>query len=96
MIIIIQICKFDSSTCWRDETKAARRRLEVRIGIHSPMRGEPHLVQPHDWGNIWVYGLSILLTGYLTHEEFCRRASLLPVGSRVFHTKNLSVPITEL
>lgn len=79
----------------------ARRRPEVRIGIHSPMRGEPHLVQPHEWGNIWVYGLSILLTGYLTHEEFRRRASLLPVGSRVFQyartrTKNLSVPITEL
>lgn len=78
----------------------ARRRPEVRIGIHSPVRSEPYLVQPHEWGNIWVYGMDILLTGYLTHEEFRRKAHVLPVGSRVFQydqtrTKNLAVPISE-
>jgi len=79
----------------------ARRRPEVRIGIHSPARGEAYLVQPHGWGNIWVYGMDILLAGYLTHEEFRRKAHVLPAGSRVFQydqtrTKNLAVPVTEL
>jgi len=79
----------------------ARSRPEVRIGLHSPLRGEPYLVQPHEWGNIWVYGMDILLAGYLTHEEFRRKAHVLPVGSRVFqydltHTKNLAVPVSEL
>jgi len=40
-------------------------------------------------------------TGYLTHEEFRRKAHVLPVGSRVFQydqtrAKNLAVPVTEL
>jgi hypothetical protein len=79
----------------------ALSRPEVRIGIHSPVRGEPYLVQPHGWGNIWVYGMDILLAGYLTHEEFRRKAHVLPVGSRVFQydqtrAKNLSVPLMEL
>ena len=54
-----------------------------------------------DWGNIWVYGLDILLTGYLTREEFSRNARLIPPGSRVFQydrtrTKNLAVTVSEL
>jgi len=79
----------------------ARSRPEARIGIHSPVRGEAYLVHPHGWGNIWVYGMDILLAGYLTHEEFRRKAHVLPVGSRVFQydqtrSKNLVVPISEL
>ncbi len=79
----------------------ARRLPEARLGIHSPRRGEALIVQPHEWGNIWVYGLGILLTGYLTREEFRRRAEVLPVGSRTFQydqtrVKNLAVPISEL
>jgi hypothetical protein len=79
----------------------AKQLPEARIGLHSPRRGEPYLVQPHQWGNIWVYGMDILLTGYLTHEEFRRKASVLPAGSRTFQydrtrMKNLAVPITDL
>jgi hypothetical protein len=79
----------------------AKQLPEARIGLHSPRRGEPYLVQPHQWGNIWVYGMDILLAGYLTHEEFRRKASVLPAGSRTFQydrtrTKNLAVPITDL
>jgi hypothetical protein len=79
----------------------ARRRPEVRIGIHSPVRGEAYLVQPHGWGNIWVYGMNILLAGYLTHEEFRRKAHVLPAGSPTFQydctrVKNLAAPLTEL
>jgi len=73
----------------------------ARIGIHSPVRRETHLIDAVDWGNIWVYGLDLWLAGYITHEEFSRRASFLPIGSRVFpynytQVKNLAVPVSEL
>jgi len=73
----------------------------ARIGIHSPGRGEIYLIQPHEWGNIWIYGLEIWLTGYIAHEEFRRKASTIFAGSRVFQysktqTKNLSVQVADL
>jgi hypothetical protein len=73
----------------------------ARIGIHSPVRRETHLIDEVEWGNIWVYGLDILLAGYITREEFSRRASFLPTGSRVFQynstqVKNLAVPVSDL
>ena len=74
---------------------------EARIGIHCPALQETHLIGALDWGNIWVYGLDILLAGYLTREEFSRNASAVPPGSRVFQydrtrTKNLAVMVSEL
>lgn len=73
----------------------------ARIGVHSPAKGEIYLIQPHEWGNIWIYGMEIWLTGYLSHEEFRRKASTIFAGSRVFQysktqTKNLSVPVADL
>jgi hypothetical protein len=73
----------------------------ARIGIHSPVRGDPHLIGPDDWGNIWVYGMEVILAGYLTREEFRRRAEHIPEGTRVFQytqtrTKNLAVPVANL
>lgn len=72
-----------------------------RIGIHSPGRGQTHLVSTNDWGNIWIAGRDIYLVGWITRAEFRRRARLLPEGSRVFQlsrtrTKNLAVPMTGL
>jgi len=73
----------------------------ARIGIHSTSRKETHIIGEMDWGNIWVYGMDVLLTGWLTREEFNRRAEPMPEGTRVFQyektrTKNLALPITEL
>ena len=73
----------------------------ARIGIHSPTRNDTCVVDPLDWGNIWVYGMDILLAGYLTREEFNHRASFIHAGARVFQydktrTKNLAVPVSEL
>jgi hypothetical protein len=73
----------------------------ARIGIHSPARKETHLIGASDWGNIWVYGMDILLAGWLTREEFNRRARPIREGARVFQykrtrTKNLAVPISDL
>jgi hypothetical protein len=74
---------------------------EARIGIHSPARKETHLIGALDWGNIWVYGMDVLLAGWLTREEFNRRAQPIREGARVFQydrtrTKNLAVPMSDL
>ena len=73
----------------------------ARIGLHCPRRGEPYLVAPHEWGNIWVYGMEVLLTGWLSHDEFHRKGSVLNAGLPTFQyartrTKNLQVPMAEL
>lgn len=78
-----------------------KSRSPARIGIHSSVRRETHLIDATDWGNIWVYGLDLWLAGYITREEFSRRASFLPTGSRVFpynytQVKNLAVPVSDL
>jgi hypothetical protein len=74
---------------------------DARIGVHSSARGEIYLIQPHDWGNIWIYGMETWLTGYIAREEFRRKASTIFAGSRVFQysktqTKNMSVPVADL
>ena len=79
----------------------SRTQPEARIGLHSPAIQEIHLIQDADWGNIWVYGLDILLAGYLTHEEFSRNATSILPGSRVFQydktqVKNLAVSVSNL
>jgi len=73
----------------------------ARIGIHSPTRNETHLIGAMEWGNIWIYGMDILLAGWLTRTEFNQRAKPIREGSRVFQydrtrTKNLGVPVQEL
>lgn len=79
----------------------AGRRPEARIGLHSPARGAPYLIPPHEWDNIWVYGMDIWLAGWLTRQEFRRKAFVLNAGQRTFQyartrTKNLAVPLAEL
>jgi hypothetical protein len=75
--------------------------LKARIGIYSPVRKETYLIGPLDWRNIWVYGIDVLLAGYIAREEFSRRANFIQAGSRVFqydqtHVKNLAVPVSDL
>ncbi|MGA7192467.1 MAG: hypothetical protein WBW94_02475 [Anaerolineales bacterium] len=74
---------------------------KARLGIYSPTRKETYLIEPMTWSNIWVYGMDIFLTGWITREEFRRRATLIREGSRVFQydqtrTKNLAVPVSDL
>ncbi len=73
----------------------------ARLGIHSTGRHETYIIQPADWGNIWVYGMRIYLTGWITRDQFHQRAGLLPVGSRVFQyhrtrTRNLALAVSQL
>jgi len=74
---------------------------EARIGIHSLALKETYLIGALDWGNIWVYGMDILLAGYMTREEFNRQASPIREGARVFQyertrVKNLAVAVSDL
>ena len=38
----------------------------ARLGIYSPPRKETYLIEPIAWSNIWVYGMEIYLTGWIT------------------------------
>ncbi len=74
---------------------------DARIGIHSPVRKETHIISAQDWGNIWVYGMDVLLAGFITRAEFSRRAGFVQAGSHVFqydhtHVKSLAVPVSDL
>lgn len=72
-----------------------------RIGLASQGLGRAQIIEPHEWGNIWVYGMNMVFTGYITHGEFRRCAESLPAGSRVFQyartrTHNHFLPIEQL
>ena len=72
-----------------------------RIGLHSVVCKQTYTIGAWDWVNLWVYGIELWLTGYLTREEFSRRARFVQAGSQVFQSnqtqvKNLAVPISEL
>jgi len=73
----------------------------ARIGVYSPAYHETHLIGAMEWDNIWIYGMDILLVGWLTRAEFNRHANPIREGSRVFQydrtrTKNLGVPVDQL
>jgi hypothetical protein len=73
----------------------------ARLGIYCSAYKETHLISPLEWGNIWVYGLNITLTGFISRGEFRQRAKLLAPNSRTFQydrtkTKNLAMPVLEL
>ncbi len=72
-----------------------------RVAVRGPARGETVVIHPHEWGNIWVYGMDIFLTGWMSRAEFRRRARFIPPGRRVFQydetrVKNLAVDVRAL
>ena len=78
---------------------------EGRVGVYSPTLGETHLIPPlvseQGWGNLWVYGMKIILAGYITKGEFRQKARRLPPGSNTFQyrstrTENFALPVREL
>jgi hypothetical protein len=73
----------------------------ARIGIHNLRLNQTHVIGALDWANVWVYGMDILLAGYLTRAEFNQHAKPIHPGTRVFQyektrTKNLAVAVSEL
>jgi hypothetical protein len=74
------------------------------IGIHSPRHKRSqrtHTIQSNEWGDLWVHGTDIWMTGWLTLGEFRQRSFILPAGQPTYqyartHVKNLCVPMNEL
>ena len=48
------------------------------VGVHSPKLKELHLNHPYQWGNIWVYGESMVMLGYITRAAFHQKAEKVP------------------
>lgn len=71
------------------------------IGLHCPALEDIHVIDPLDWGNIWVYGMECTFVGYMTRKDFRQKARQIAAGSRVFQyprtsTDNLGLPIKDL
>ncbi|HEX9030187.1 MAG TPA: hypothetical protein VF823_13495, partial [Anaerolineales bacterium] len=77
------------------------RQFNGQIQVYSPGLNATQQISAANWGNIWVYGMEIVLAGFMLRGEFLRRAQRLPAGSRVLQyartrTPNLSLPVAEL
>lgn len=71
------------------------------VGLHSPTLKETLLIQPEQWSNVWVYGIEIYYTGYMTRREFRQKSQKLVAGSKVFQydrtrTDNFALPVGQL
>ena len=71
------------------------------ISIYSPILDETVFMEPIDWKNIWVYGMEITVTGYITRGEFRKIANRQPFSLQKFQftssqEKNISIPIQQL
>lgn len=75
--------------------------FEGRLGLHCPRRREMHIIQWNEWGNLWIYGMEIVLAGYVQRRVFQRCSSHVQAGARVFQyrqtpEKHLALPVTDL
>ncbi len=71
------------------------------VGVSSPLLRETHVFEPKAWHNIWVYGMHIVIAGWLTKGDFRSHSQRLPAGSRVkqyarTHTINHALEIRHL
>lgn len=56
--------------------------VDGKLHIHSQGLNHSHVVEQRDWRNIWIYGIDIALTGYITCGSFRRQSSPVPAGSK--------------
>ena len=71
------------------------------IGVHSPTLNHTHLIGATQWENIWVYGMKIIIIGYITRGEFRRQGQIITADSRGFQyaniqTQNMAIPMRQL
>lgn len=72
-----------------------------RLAVHCAGSGKTFLIEPRQWENVWVYGMEIILAGYMPSSEFGEKAVQVPPGAAVFQyrqtrLKNLAVPVEAL
>ncbi len=71
------------------------------IGLRSSALRQTHVVNSVDWANIWVYGQSVTLCGWMNKHDFRAKSRLLPPGSVVKQYRrttitNRALPMREL
>ncbi len=72
-----------------------------KISLTSSTLKLTHIIQSHEWRNIWIYGLEIILVGFITRGEFFNQAQMMSVGNHPFDfrtrlTKYFSIPVSKL
>lgn len=79
-----------------------RDSVDGMVGIHHPRLNETILVQPRQWANLWVYGMEIILLGYLQRAELHSTAERVRAGTRTLQApygtrkEYLGIPIRKL
>jgi hypothetical protein len=58
----------------------------AKINIYSPTLNISYFSERKDWSNIWVYGMEIILVGFITLGEFKQLARPLTSGGQVIHS----------
>ena len=69
--------------------------------IQTQRFGKYFTIKPSSWENIWINGLEIILAGYITFDQFQKKAESLSTSRRLNYRKNtnkvrLSVPMGQL
>ncbi len=70
-----------------------------RVGVYNPAMDQLHIAGPGDWQNLWVYGLRIILTGFIPRHEFQRTAYLVTqteADAEIGEAPYLKLPISHL
>lgn len=71
-----------------------------RLGVHYPALEKTLVIHSYQWGNIWVYGLNIILAGWMERGEFRRNARPCQPARYITSTKGsgnyLTMPVGEL
>ena len=52
------------------------------IRVYSTFLKETYLVSPHTWTNLWIYGMDIIIGGYVTRVEYQKNARRISKNSR--------------
>jgi hypothetical protein len=78
-----------------------RMKPKGSLSIHSPLLKDTHLVKNIMWRNIWVYGLQIILGGYITRGEYRKKLSENLVGGQELLSGSIqrtkpSIPVSGL
>jgi hypothetical protein len=72
-----------------------------RLALRHRLFEHAYIIHPHQWHNIWVYGLELSLAGYMSWSEYRRKAVPLSEGDGsepAYHGENalLCLPVYEL
>jgi len=74
---------------------------ENQITLRNQTLGEYRSINPKNWMNIWIYGLEIIIAGYITLGEFRNVAEDSTIFSRIIDPRNsqietCSIPIGKM